>query len=359
VTPLRGACGTTETAVIYAEEQGPSITNDFLIQITVPLSGGTLDTPPVPFTIPTTGGVVGFTGSNLGPAGPLAFNEDFFIVGPGGNNIFCDASITSATTLSCIFGEGVGYGNISATICNTDLSTGKAFSYQAPTVTSVVGQNATRITINGTNFGPDRVFDNIYDSVLVNDGAVDIPCTVLVVTNHTQISCQTAQLLAPTFAYTLSLTIGDQHISFPFTFAIPNTCNCGTYTCQSNGGNFTCSNGGNCRISGTTCTCTKAGSPPVCGCTPACLNGGTCTSGTCDCSATGFEGVDCGTPSVCSPTCQNGGTCTLQKTCSCPADYEGDACQNKSRTSGKDSLYQVSMWSLSSLLLLLAILQDK
>ncbi|KAJ8044056.1 Fibropellin-1 [Holothuria leucospilota] len=64
-----------------------------------------------------------------------------------------------------------------------------------------------------------------------------------------------------------------------------------------------------------------------------CLNGGICNNGNCDCSNTGYSGINCGilTDACFSHPCKNDGTCRNFGTyfqCGCTAEFEGTFCES-------------------------------
>ena len=61
-----------------------------------------------------------------------------------------------------------------------------------------------------------------------------------------------------------------------------------------------------------------------------CLNGGTCSSGVCNCPSN-YSGAKCEVAGRCANiSCQNGGTCN-NGVCACATGYEGSLCQTETR----------------------------
>lgn len=61
-----------------------------------------------------------------------------------------------------------------------------------------------------------------------------------------------------------------------------------------------------------------------------CLNDGVCSGiNRCNCTGTGYKGLDCSDPD-CDPPCQNGGDCVDVNVCDCSfTQYEGRYCDER------------------------------
>ncbi|PRP73158.1 outer membrane autotransporter barrel domain-containing protein [Planoprotostelium fungivorum] len=128
--------------------------------------------------VSTRGGITNLTGFHLGDG----FNGSVSVTI---NNVDCPIVDTTASTVSCIVGAGVGSKQIgSITVYN--VTSAFTFSYLPPIISSTTSTNTTGglITISGDNFG----VDSSLTTVIING---TLACnSVTMVIPHTSISCQ-------------------------------------------------------------------------------------------------------------------------------------------------------------------------
>jgi len=128
-----------------------------------------------------------------------------------------------AQYLSCTSPPGVGsQGNITAVLCGTAYTLISSFSYQAPIIGNVSIINSQTLSFVGSNFGPTRVFDGVFDSIIVYSTAQTLNCTLLSVSD-TFMEFTVSSTLMNQISYTANLTIGGQFTQFTFVAHISST----------------------------------------------------------------------------------------------------------------------------------------
>jgi len=210
-TPDRTSCGTVTQVAGYSTVAA-FLTNSFSAQITVRnLTGGAL----LPTTSPTTGGVISILG-NVGANGVLLANENCSIQFPT-KTFPCTAASVTGGILSCTIPAGVGANAaVVVNLCGTTIT--GSFSYSPPTISTVLIVN-NYITINGQNFGPPRVFDNLSDRVTISNTTTIFLCSVTSV-NQQLLMCNVSTILSHG-TYVGEVTIGGQNVMQNVAYGVP------------------------------------------------------------------------------------------------------------------------------------------